>query len=117
VGKTFSTRNEEGVKRTSRPQRREERLPMNSTARHQHRRRKVEAEIRDLEEIATQLAALKSEAEAWLTDPSYEMVQFRLEETCSAVEAAATEARHSMRREHEGEPSTEKARELVGASR
>jgi hypothetical protein len=107
----------EGVNRASRRHGREERLPMSPATRHQHHRRKAEAEVRDLEELATQLASLKSEAEAWLTDPSYEMVQFRLEETCSAVEAAATEARHSIRREQEGEPSTEKARELVGASR
>jgi hypothetical protein len=89
---------------------------MGYTASHEHRRRKVEAEIRDLEQIATQLASLKGEAEAWLTDPTYEMVHFRLQETRSAVEAAATEARHTMR-EHEGEPSREKTKEMVGASR
>ncbi len=89
---------------------------MSYTASHEHRRRKVETEIRDLEEIATQLASLKGEVDAWLTDPSYDMVHVRLEETRSAVEAAATEARHTMR-EREGEPLREEAKELVGASR
>jgi hypothetical protein len=93
---------------------RRERQPMGYTARDEQHRRKVEAEIRDLEEIATQLAALKGEAEAWLTNPPYDMVQFRLEETRSTVEAAATEARNSIR-EQKGEPSTEKAKEMVGA--
>jgi hypothetical protein len=95
---------------------RRERRPMSYMASHEHRRRKVEAEIRDLEQIATQLASLKGEADAWLTDPTYEMVHLRLEEARSAVEAAATEAGHTMR-EHEGEPSREMAKELVGASR
>jgi hypothetical protein len=90
---------------------------MSYTASHEHRRRKVETEIRDLEEIATQLASLKDEVDAWLTDPSYDMVHLRLEETRSAVEAAATEARHTTMREREGEPSREEAKELVGASR
>jgi hypothetical protein len=89
---------------------------MGYTARHEDRRRKVEAEIRDLEEIATQLALLECEADTWLTDPRYDMVHFLLHETRSAVEAAATEAMHSIR-EHKGEPSTEKAKEMVGASR
>jgi hypothetical protein len=86
---------------------------MSYTASHEHRW-KVEAEIRDLEEIATQLASLKAESEVWLTDPSYDMVRFRLEQTRSAVEAAATEARHSIR-EQKGQPSTQKAKEMVGA--
>jgi hypothetical protein len=84
---------------------------MGYAARHEYRRK---AEIRDLEEIATQLAALKGEADTWLTDPSYDMVKFRLEEARSAVEIAATEARHTIR-EHKGDPSTEKAKEMVGA--
>jgi hypothetical protein len=84
---------------------------MGYAGRHKLRRK---AEIRDLEEIATQLDALKGEADSWLTGPSYDMVKFRLEEAHSAVEVAATEARHTIR-EHKGDPSTEKAKEMVGA--
>jgi hypothetical protein len=84
---------------------------MGYAARHEYRRK---AEIRDLEEIATQLAALKGEADTWLTDPSYDMVKFRLEEARSAVEVAATEARHTIT-EHKVDPSIEKAKEMVGA--
>jgi hypothetical protein len=42
----------------------------------------------DLADIAGQLASLKGEAKAWLSDPDYNTLKLRLESAHSAVEAA-----------------------------
>jgi hypothetical protein len=41
--------------------------------------------------------ALRGEANAYLSDPSYERLKLRLENALSAVEAAAVEARRRVR--------------------
>ncbi len=52
---------------------------------------------RDLADIASQLASLKGEANAYLGDPNYNSLRHRLEGAHSAVEAAAVEARRRVR--------------------
>ncbi len=52
---------------------------------------------RDLADIAGQLASLKGEANAYLSDPNYNTLKLRLEGAHSAVEAAAVEARRRVR--------------------
>jgi hypothetical protein len=52
---------------------------------------------RDLADIAAQLATLKGEANAWLSDESYAALRHRLEDAHAAVEAAAVEARRRVR--------------------
>ena len=52
---------------------------------------------RDLADIAGQLASLKGEARAWLSDPNYNTLKLRLEMAHSVVEAAAVEARRRVR--------------------
>ena len=52
---------------------------------------------RDLADIAGQLASLKGEARAWLSDSNYNTLKLRLESAHSAVEAAAVEARRRVR--------------------
>jgi hypothetical protein len=52
---------------------------------------------RDLADIAGQLASLKGEAKAWLSDPNYNALKLRLEGAHLAVEAAAVEARRRVR--------------------
>ena len=52
---------------------------------------------RDLADIAGQLASLKGEARAWLSDPNYDTLKLRLEAALSATEAAAVEARRRVR--------------------
>ncbi len=52
---------------------------------------------RDLADIAGQLASLKGEARAWLSDPNYDTLKLRLESAHSAVETAAVEARRGVR--------------------
>jgi hypothetical protein len=52
---------------------------------------------RDLADIAGQLASLKGEAKAWLSDLNYNALKLRLESAHSAVEAAAVEARRRVR--------------------
>ena len=52
---------------------------------------------RDLADIAGQLASLKGEARAWLSDSNYNTLKPRLEIAHSAVEAAAVEARRRVR--------------------
>ena len=47
---------------------------------------------RNLADIAGQLASLKGEARAWLSDPNYNTLRLRLENAHSALEAAAVEA-------------------------
>jgi hypothetical protein len=52
---------------------------------------------RDLADIAVQLASLKGEANAWLSDSNYNTLKLRLEMSHSATEAAAVEARRRVR--------------------
>ena len=52
---------------------------------------------RDLADIAGQLASLKREARAWLSDSNYNTLKLRLESAHAAVEAAAVEARRRVR--------------------
>jgi hypothetical protein len=52
---------------------------------------------RDLADIAGQLASLKGEARAWLSDSNYNTLKLRLENAHAAVEAAAVEARRRVR--------------------
>ena len=52
---------------------------------------------RNLADIAAQLASLKGEANAYLSDPNYNALRLRLENAHAAVEAAAVEARRRMR--------------------
>jgi hypothetical protein len=52
---------------------------------------------RDLADIASQLASLKGEANAYLGDPDYNTLKLRLEGAHSALEAAAVEARRRVR--------------------
>ena len=52
---------------------------------------------RDLADIAGQLASLKGEARAWLSDPNYNTLKLRLESAHAAVEAAVVEARRRVR--------------------
>jgi hypothetical protein len=57
---------------------------------------------RELANIVARLASLKAEvvkaeATAWLSDPSYDVLRFRLEEAHSAAEAATIEARRRVR--------------------
>ena len=53
---------------------------------------------RDLADIAGQLASLKGDARAWLSNPKYSTLKLRLESAHSALEAAAAvEARRGVR--------------------
>ena len=52
---------------------------------------------RNLADIAGQLASLKGEAKAWLSDSNYNTLKLRLESADAAVEAAAVEARRRVR--------------------
>jgi hypothetical protein len=52
---------------------------------------------RDLADIAGQLASLKGEVNAWLSDPNYNTLKLRLELAYSAVAAATVEARRWVR--------------------
>jgi hypothetical protein len=56
---------------------------------------------RDLGEVAAILASVKAEATARLSDPSYDVLRFRLEEAHSAVDAATVEARRRVRMNEE----------------
>ena len=53
--------------------------------------------VRDLAEIASHISQLKGDANAYLTNPSYDTLKLRLENAHSAVEAAAVEARRRVR--------------------
>ncbi len=70
-------------------------LEHGQTARPQGRR--TEDLARDLADIAGQLASLKGEAKAWLSDPNYNTLKLRLESAHSAAEAAVVEARRRVR--------------------
>jgi hypothetical protein len=52
---------------------------------------------RDLAEIATHIGQLKGEANAYLSNPSYDRLKLRLENALSAVEAATIEAKRRVR--------------------
>jgi hypothetical protein len=52
---------------------------------------------RDLAEIASHIAQLKGESNAYLSDPNYNTLRLRLEAAHSALEAAAVEARRRVR--------------------
>ncbi len=52
---------------------------------------------RELAELAAQLASMRGEANVWLSDESYGALRHRLEDAHAAVEAAAVEARRSVR--------------------
>jgi hypothetical protein len=52
---------------------------------------------RDLSEIAFHLGRLKGEANAYLSNPNYDKLKLRPESALSAVEAAAVEARCTVR--------------------
>jgi hypothetical protein len=52
--------------------------------------------VRELADIAGQLAHLKGEAMNWLEDPNYSALKLRLENAHAAVEAAAVEARRRV---------------------
>jgi phage-related minor tail protein len=58
---------------------------------------------RDLADIAAQLGSLKGEANAWLSDESYNVLRHRLEDAHASVEAAAVEARRRVRLNEERE--------------
>ncbi len=50
---------------------------------------------RELAELAAQLASLKGEANAWLSDESYDALRHRLEDAHASVQAAAVERTRS----------------------
>jgi hypothetical protein len=52
---------------------------------------------RDLAAIAAQIATFKGEANAYMSDPSYNALRHRLEIAHAAVEAATVEARRRVR--------------------
>ena len=52
---------------------------------------------RELADLAAQLVSLKGEANAWLSDESYDALRHRLEDAHAAVEAAAVEAKRRVR--------------------
>ena len=52
---------------------------------------------RDLAEVAHQISTFKGEANAYLSDPNYDALKYRLEMAHAAVEAAAVEARRRVR--------------------
>jgi len=51
----------------------------------------------DLSSLVAELAVLKADATHWLTDPEYEVLRYRLEDTHAAAEAAPLEARRRVR--------------------
>jgi hypothetical protein len=57
----------------------------------------VQGLARDLAEVASQISTFKGEANAYLSDPTYNALRHRLEIADAAVEAAAVEARRRVR--------------------
>jgi mevalonate kinase len=57
----------------------------------------IQDKARDLAEIASHIDQLKGEANAYLSDPNYNTLKLRLEVAHSALEAAAVEARRTVR--------------------
>ena len=52
---------------------------------------------RELADAAARLGSLKGEANAWLSEESYDALKHRLENAHAAVEAATVEARRRVR--------------------
>jgi len=52
---------------------------------------------RELADLAAQLTSLKGEANAWLSDESYDALRHRLEDAHAGVEVASVEASRRMR--------------------
>jgi hypothetical protein len=52
---------------------------------------------RELADLAAQLASLKGEAYAWMSDERHDALRHRLEDAHASVEAAAVEARRRVR--------------------
>jgi hypothetical protein len=52
---------------------------------------------RDLADVAAQISTFKGEANAYLSDPTYDALRHRLEIAHAAVEAATVEARRRVR--------------------
>ena len=52
---------------------------------------------RDLAEVAAQISTFKGEANAYLGEPTYNVLRLRLEMAHAAVEAATVEARRRVR--------------------
>jgi hypothetical protein len=52
---------------------------------------------RDLSEIVSHLGQFKGDANAYLSEPSYDRLKLRLENALSEVEAATIEARRRVR--------------------
>ena len=52
---------------------------------------------RDLSGLVGELAALKADANHWLTSPEYAVLHLRLENAHAAVESALVEARRRVR--------------------
>jgi hypothetical protein len=52
---------------------------------------------RDLADVSAQIATFKGEANAYLSDPTYDALRHRLENAHAAVEAATVEARRRVR--------------------
>ena len=52
---------------------------------------------RDLSALVGELAALKGDADHWLTDPKYAVLQYLLEAAHAAAEVALVEARRRVR--------------------
>jgi hypothetical protein len=63
---------------------------------------------RDLAEIATHIGQLKGEANAYLSEPSYDRVHHRLENALSALEVATIEVRRRVRRTRDGSRSPDR---------
>jgi hypothetical protein len=57
----------------------------------------VKGIARDLADVAAQIATFKGEANAYLSDPTYNALRLRLEIAHAAVEAATVEARRRVR--------------------
>ncbi len=59
---------------------------------------------RNLSGLVGELAALKGDANRWLTEPEYEVLRYRLEAAHATTEAALVEARKRLRlNERQGE--------------
>jgi hypothetical protein len=56
----------------------------------------VKGIARDLAEVAAQISTFKGEANAYLSDPTYNALRHRLEIAHAVVEAAAVEARRRV---------------------
>jgi hypothetical protein len=52
---------------------------------------------RELADLAAQLASLKGEANAWLSDESYDVLRHSLENSHATIKAAAVEAQRRVR--------------------